>query len=154
MTGLSIGDLGTRTGLSVAAIRFHETHGIVAPLRNAGGHRRHGRADLRRLSFAMVAQRLGFSLAEIAAEMAHLPAHSAPSRADRARISTVFRGRIDARIATPDRLRDRLDGCIGCGCLSLDLCAAQRRRQPRGRGAGPTRADGLTFAQAAGCLRA
>ena len=123
MSGLTIGDLARRTGLAVSAIRFYETHGIVQPLRNAGGHRRYGRADIRRLSFAMIAQRLGFALADIAALMADLPAHKAPSKADWTRISTAIRGDIDARIATLERLRDRLDGCIGCGCLSLESCA-------------------------------
>lgn len=124
MTGsLTIGDLAARSGLAVSAIRFYETHGIVAPVRNAGGHRRYGRSDLRRLSFAMIAQRLGFPLAEIAAQMRDLPAHRAPDRADWARISTQFRVQIGDRIAALERLRDALDGCIGCGCLSLDRCA-------------------------------
>ena len=123
MSGLTIGDLADRTGLAVSAIRFYETHGIVHPVRNAGGHRRFGRADIRRLSFAMIAQRLGFALADIAALMEHLPAHKAPSKADWTRISTEIRGDIDGRIATLERLRDRLDGCIGCGCLSLESCA-------------------------------
>jgi MerR family transcriptional regulator, redox-sensitive transcriptional activator SoxR len=121
--GLTIGDLAARTGLAVSAIRFYETHGIVAPLRNAGGHRRYDRADLRRLSFAMIAQKLGFPLAEIAGHLTHLPASHAPSRDDWTRISQVFRARIDARIAALTDLRDKLDSCIGCGCLSLDRCA-------------------------------
>ncbi len=121
--GLTIGDLAERTGLAVSAIRFYETHGIVQPVRNAGGHRRYGRADIRRLSFAMIAQRLGFSLTEIAGQMAHLPAHKAPTKADWARISQAFRADIDGRIAMLERLRDKLDGCIGCGCLSLEACA-------------------------------
>lgn len=123
MAGLTISDLAHRTGLAVSAIRFYETHGIVQPLRNAGGHRRFDKADLRRLSFAMIAQRLGFSLAEIAAHMAHLPTHKAPSKADWVRISRTMRGEIDARITQLQSLRDRLDGCIGCGCLSLEVCA-------------------------------
>ncbi len=122
MADLSIGDLAARTGLAVSAIRFYETHGIVQPLRNAGGHRRYGRADIRRLSFVMAATGMGFSLADVAAHMAHLPAHKAPTKADWSRISRNFRGQIDARIATLERLRDRLDGCIGCGCLSLKSC--------------------------------
>jgi len=121
--GLTIGDLARRTGLAVSAIRFYETHGIVHPLRNSGGHRRYGRADLRRLSFTMAAQRLGFSLTEVAGHLAALPAERAPSRSDWARISGGFRARIDARIAALEDLRDKLDGCIGCGCLSLDRCA-------------------------------
>ncbi len=122
-TGLSIGDLADRTGLAVSAIRFYETHDIVKPVRNQGGHRRYDRSDIRRLSFVMAAQQLGFSLSEIAPHLRALPDHKAPSKADWTRISTKFRKRIDARIAALEELRDKLDGCIGCGCLSLDVCA-------------------------------
>lgn len=121
--GLTIGDLSERTGLAVSAIRFYETHGIVAPVRNAGGHRRYGRHDLRRLSFAMIAQQLGFSLPEIGARLSQLPAHKAPSKADWSSMGEEFRTDIDARIARLTLLRERLDGCIGCGCLSLETCA-------------------------------
>ncbi len=121
--GLTIGNLADRTGLAVSAIRFYETHGIVAPLRNAGGHRRYGRADIRRLSFAMISQRLGFPLAEIAGHLAGLPAHRAPSRGDWSAISAGFGAAIDARIVDLTELRRKLDACIGCGCLSLDKCA-------------------------------
>lgn len=121
--GLSIGDLADRTGLAVSAIRFYETHEIVKPVRNQGGHRRYGRSDIRRLSFVMAAQRLGFSLAEIAPHLRALPDHRAPTKADWTRISTAFRKKIDRRIAALEELRDKLDGCIGCGCLSLTSCA-------------------------------
>lgn len=121
--GLTIGDLADRTGLAVSAIRFYETHDIVKPLRNKGGHRRYGRADIRRLSFAMAAQRLGFPLAEIAGHLRALPDHKAPTKADWTRISRIFRHDIDARIVALQELRDKLDGCIGCGCLSLKSCA-------------------------------
>ncbi len=120
--GLTIGDLAQRTGLAVSAIRFYETHGIVAPLRNSGGHRRYDRADIRRLSFVMACQRLGFPLAEIAGHLAALPSDRAPNRADWTRIATAMRSAIDARLAALTDLRDKLDGCIGCGCLSLDRC--------------------------------
>lgn len=121
--GLTIGDLSARTGLAVSAIRFYETHGIVGPLRNAGGHRRYDRSDIRRLSFAMIAQGLGFSLAEIAAALKGLPDRRTPTREDWAVLSQGFRAAIDARISALTTLRDKLDGCIGCGCLSLDRCA-------------------------------
>ena len=98
MSGLTIGDLATRTGLAVSAIRFYETHGIVHPVRNAGGHRRYGAHDLRRLSFAMIAQRLGLPLADIAAHMADLPVHKAPSKSDWARISTAMRADLNTRL--------------------------------------------------------
>jgi MerR family transcriptional regulator, redox-sensitive transcriptional activator SoxR len=121
--GLSIGDLAGRSGLAVSAIRFYETHGIVRPLRNQGGHRRYGKADLRRLSFALIAQRLGFPLAEIARHLAALPADRAPDRQDWERIASGFRAEIGQRIDALQKLSDTLDGCIGCGCLSLDKCA-------------------------------
>lgn len=121
--GLTIGDLANRTGLAVSAIRFYETHAIVHPVRNAGGHRRYGPHDLRRLSFAMIAQKLGLPLADISAHMAHLPIHKAPSKSDWSRVSKLMRKDLNARIAQLQNLRDRLDGCIGCGCLSLDSCA-------------------------------
>lgn len=127
MQGLTIGDLAARTGLAVSAIRFYETQGIVAPARNGGGHRRYDRADIRRLSFVIVCQRLGFSLGEIAAHLAGLPADRAPSRRDWARIAKGMRHDIAARITALENLRDRLDGCIGCGCLSLDRCSLYNR---------------------------
>lgn len=136
--GLTIGDLADRTGLAVSAIRFYETHGLVHPLRNSGGHRRYDRADLRRLSFAMIAQKLGFSLTEISEHMAALPNNRAPNKADWAKISLTFRDRIDQRITALQTLRDNLDGCIGCGCLSLDTCALYNPKDIKGdQGPGP-----------------
>ena len=135
---LTIGDLSSRTGLAVSAIRFYETHGIVKPFRNAGGPRRYARADLRRLSFAMIAQRLGFPLATIAQHLSALPANKAPDRADWTRISQGFATQIDARIAALQQLRDHLDTCIGCGCLSLDRCAIWNPADRAGvKGPGP-----------------
>jgi MerR family transcriptional regulator, redox-sensitive transcriptional activator SoxR len=121
--GFAIGDLAARSGLAVSAIRFYETHGIVRPLRNRGGHRRYGKSDIRRLSFTLIAQRLGFPLADIARHLAALPADRAPDRQDWERIATGFRAEIADRIAALQKLSDTLDGCIGCGCLSLDKCA-------------------------------
>ena len=119
---ISIGQVAARTGLAVSAIRFYEDQGLISPVRNAGGHRRYARADIRRLSFVMAAQTLGFPLGEIADHLRDLPAHKAPSKADWTRISKGFRHKIDARIAALEDLRDKLDGCIGCGCLSLQSC--------------------------------
>ena len=141
--GLTIGDLSQRTGLAVSAIRYYETQGLLHPLRNTGGHRRYARADIRRLCFVMAAQRLGFPLAEIAAHMAHLPAHKAPTKADWTRISRRLRGEIDARIAALTALRETLDGCIGCGCLSLKSCALYNPGDVQGRaGPGPRKLMG------------
>ena len=137
-TGLAIGDLSARTGLAVSAIRFYETHDIIKPVRNAGGHRRYGRSDIRRLSFVMAAQKLGFSLSEIAPHLRRLPDHKAPTKADWTRISIAFRRDIDARITALEELRDKLDGCIGCGCLSLKSCALYNPADVKGLdGTGP-----------------
>jgi MerR family redox-sensitive transcriptional activator SoxR len=120
---LTIGELSRRTGLSVSAIRFYEARGLVSAIRTSGNQRRFLRFDIRRLSFALIAQRFGLSLAEIEAEMATLPLGRAPTRADWQAISTRLRDALDARIAMLEKTRDLLDGCIGCGCLSLDNCA-------------------------------
>lgn len=121
--GLSIGALAERTGLAVSAIRYYEAQGLIRPWRNAGGQRRFQRADLRRLSFVMIAQQFGFTLPQIRAELDRLPGGRTPTKADWARISVGFRENLSQKIETLTRLRDSLDGCIGCGCLSLPTCA-------------------------------
>jgi MerR family redox-sensitive transcriptional activator SoxR len=136
---LSIGDVARRTGLAVSAIRYYEDMGLIRPMRGPGGQRRFRRADIRRLSFVRIAQGFGFSLPQIRDTLATLPEGRTPNAADWRRISAGFRDALDARIATLTRLRDDLDGCIGCGCLSLDKCrlynpgdhAARRGDGPR-----------------------
>ncbi len=120
---LTIGELARRTGLSVSAIRFYESRGLVSAARTSGNQRRFPRAEIRRLSFALIAQQLGLTLGQIEAELATLPPGRPPSREDWQAISRRVRGALDARIALLTRTRARLDGCIGCGCLSLDRCA-------------------------------
>ncbi len=120
---MSIGDLARRTGLSVSAIRFYEARGLVRAVRSAGNQRRFMRADIRRLSFALIAQQLGLSLAEIEAALATLPHGQAPTRAEWRAIGERMRGALAAKIAMLQRTQELLDGCIGCGCLSLDRCA-------------------------------
>lgn len=120
---LNIGELAGRTGLSVSAIRFYESRGLVDSLRTSGNQRRFARADIRRLSFVLIAQQFGFTIEEIAAQLAALPQGRAPNKADWTRLARGFRAHLDRRIETLTRLRDNLDGCIGCGCLSLKTCA-------------------------------
>jgi MerR family redox-sensitive transcriptional activator SoxR len=135
--GLAIGEIARRTGLAVSAIRYYEDEGLIAPFRNSGGHRRYDRSDIRKLSFILIAQQLGFPLKRIREALAALPEGRPPSKADWTRLSHEFRADIDARIATLAGLREKLDGCIGCGCLSLDRCAlynADDRAAARGRG--------------------
>ena len=119
---LGIGEVARRTGLSVSALRFYEAQGLVRPIRASGGQRRYLRSDIRRLSVVMVATDLGFTLAEIRAEFEKLPERRAPGKADWTRLATHFRAELERRIAGLTLLRDRLDGCIGCGCLSLKSC--------------------------------
>jgi MerR family redox-sensitive transcriptional activator SoxR len=120
--GLSIGDLSVRTGLSVSAIRFYEKKGLIKPDRNSGNQRRYEGSDIRRLSFILIAQQIGLSIEEIKETMAALPEGRTPTKADWSKISRSFRKTLDDRIAMMERMRDRLDGCIGCGCLSLKAC--------------------------------
>ncbi len=119
---LTIGQVARRTGLSVSAIRYYETEGLVKPLRNAGGQRRFLRSDIRRLSFVLISQQLGLPLKDIRNWLGELPEQRAPNKRDWARISRVFRSQLQQRINTLELMRDRLDGCIGCGCLSLSNC--------------------------------
>ncbi|MEM7767356.1 MAG: redox-sensitive transcriptional activator SoxR [Pseudomonadota bacterium] len=135
---ISIGKLSERTGVAVSAIRFYEDKGLIRSIRNRGGHRRFLRADVRRLSFILIAQQLGFSLADIADQLASLPQGRNPTKRDWTRISRQFGAVLDARIAALTNLRTRLDGCIGCGCLSLKACALYNREdQAAANGPGP-----------------
>ena len=119
---IPIGQLAARTGVSVSAIRFYEDKGLIRAMRNAGGQRRFLRSDVRRLSFVMIAQQLGFTVAEIGELLSGLPQERTPTKADWSKISALFRERLDAQIERLELMRDRLDVCIGCGCLSLNKC--------------------------------
>ena len=135
---ISIGQLAARTGLAHSAIRYYEDEGLVHPERTAAGQRRFLRSDIRRLSFVMIAQRLGFPLARIRELLHELPDKRTPNARDWAKISGEIRGELDQRIAQLERLRDTLDGCIGCGCLSLDKCALYNPDDTAGEeGTGP-----------------
>ena len=132
--GLSIGDLAARTGLSVSAIRFYEERGLVHPDRNAGGQRRYERSDIRRLSFVMVAQKIGLTIGEIAEALSGLPDGRTPTKADWTKLSRKMQAGLNERIAMLERLRDKLDGCIGCGCLSMEVCALYNPEDAAGEG--------------------
>jgi len=136
--GLSIGDVAARTGLSVSAIRFYESRGLVKPDRRPSGQREFARADIRRLSFILIAQQMGLTIEEIGEVLADLPDKRTPTKADWTRISQRFRKRLDDHIAMVERLRNRLDGCIGCGCLSLKTCQLYNPEdRARAAGTGP-----------------
>jgi MerR family redox-sensitive transcriptional activator SoxR len=121
-TTLTVGELAARTGVAMSALRFYEQRGLLQATRNASGYREFSRATIRRVAFIVFAQRIGFSLEEIAAELARLPGDRVPTRSDWSRLSSRWVQRIDERIAELERLRDGLTECVGCGCLSLGRC--------------------------------
>ncbi|MFY8193965.1 MAG: redox-sensitive transcriptional activator SoxR [Novosphingobium sp.] len=133
---IPIGVLAQRTGLAVSAIRYYEDRGLIASVRTGGNQRRFLRSDIRRLGFVQIAQKLGLGLAEIERELAALPNGRTPNVLDWQRISRSLRKEIDARIQLLTRTRNKLDECIGCGCLSLDRCALYNK-EDRAGAAGP-----------------
>lgn len=137
---LTIGELSARTGVAVSAIRYYADGGLVHAYRTNAGQRRFARADIRRVSFILIAQQLGLSLDEIRSTLDQLPEGRTPNKADWARISTGIKARVDARMAELERIRSRLDGCIGCGCLSLETCQLYNPGDKMGKqGSGPRR---------------
>ena len=119
---LTIGALSDRTGVAPSALRFYEAEGLILSSRTEGGQRRYTRETIRRVSFVRVAKEVGLSLDEIRQALATLPDSRTPNRKDWERLSAAWRPRIDHQIRVLERLRDRLSGCIGCGCLSLQAC--------------------------------
>jgi MerR family transcriptional regulator, redox-sensitive transcriptional activator SoxR len=119
---LTVAEVARRSGFAPSALRFYEAKGLIAASRTSGRQRRYPRAVLRRLAFIRAASNVGLSLDEIAAELDTLPQGRTPNADDWQRISEDWRTRLDERIAAIEALRDRLDGCIGCGCLSLSTC--------------------------------
>ena len=123
METLAIGDFAARSGVAPSALRYYESEGLIRSTRTAGNQRRYQRTELRRVAFIRVAQQVGVSLEEIREALAGLPENRTPTKADWSRLSGRWRKRLDERIALLERLRDRLNGCIGCGCLSLQRCS-------------------------------
>jgi MerR family redox-sensitive transcriptional activator SoxR len=119
---LTVGQLAARSGVAVSALHFYEAQGLIHCRRTAGNQRRYTRDTLRRVAFVRAAQRVGIPLRAIAGALAELPGGRVPTRSDWATLSASWRGELDARIAQLQRLRDHLDDCIGCGCLSIDRC--------------------------------
>lgn len=119
---LAVGEVAARSGVAVSALHFYESKGLIQAARTGGNQRRYPRAILRRVAFIKVAQRVGIPLAEIAQALAALPDGRTPTAADWRRLSREWRAELDERIRTLTQLRDQLDGCIGCGCLSLKAC--------------------------------
>jgi MerR family transcriptional regulator, redox-sensitive transcriptional activator SoxR len=140
---LTIGELSERSGIATSAIRYYEERDLVVSRRTTGNQRRYPRATLRRLAFIRTAQRVGLTLEEIEAALATLPSNRTPTKADWTRLSRGWRPRLDRQIAQLERLRDTLDSCIGCGCLSLRRCALSNPDdEVAARGPGPVFLEG------------
>jgi len=143
---LSIGAIAERTGSNVSAIRFYASEGLIPSLRNSGGHRIFHRSVLRRVSFILIAQNLGYPLSQIRDALESLPDGRTPTKADWDRLSKAFSKDIDHKIAQLQNLKDSLSGCIGCGCLSLKKCALYNPEdQIRNKGVGARYLLGNSF---------
>lgn len=129
---MSIGELASRAGVAPSALRYYESLGLLSSTRTAGDRRRYQRSALRRVAVVRAAQRVGLSLEEIRAAFDTVPATEAPTRVQWARMAARWRPMIDQRIADLEKVRDELDGCIGCGCLSLQRCRLYNPDDVRG----------------------
>jgi MerR family redox-sensitive transcriptional activator SoxR len=121
--GLTVSEVARRSGYAASALRFYERQGLISATRTSGGQRRYARNVLRRLAFIRAARNVGLSLDEVRAELEHLPESRTPTKQDWGRISRDWRHRLDEQIIALQALRDGLQSCIGCGCLSLRSCA-------------------------------
>ena len=119
---LTVGQLAARSGVAVSALHFYEERGLISARRTTGNQRRYSRSTLRRVAFIRASQRVGIPLSQIASALAGLPANRTPTADDWAHLSAQWGADLDERISQLQRLRDRLTGCIGCGCLSLRVC--------------------------------
>lgn len=137
---LTPAQVAQRAGVSVSTLHFYEREGLIESSRTAGNQRRYGRDVLRRVAFIRVSQKVGISLGDIAAALASLPAGRTPTKTDWARLSQRWRQKLDERLTYLQRLRDSLDGCMGCGCLSLTSCSLYNLDDElSGSGTGPVR---------------
>lgn len=139
-TWLSVGEVAARSGVAVSTLHYYEKQGLLASRRTSGNQRRYAREVLRRVAFIRASQAVGIGLAEIAQALAGLPEGRTPTKADWSRLSRHWRASLDQRIAGLQLLRDKLDGCIGCGCLSLKACRLYNPKDALGAsGAGAQR---------------
>jgi len=139
---LPMGEISRRSGFAASAIRYYEAEGLIEAHRSGGGQRRFERSVLRRLAFIRAASNVGLTLEEVRGELARLPENRTPTKADWVRISAHWRRRLDEQMAALEALRDRLDSCIGCGCLSLKQCGISN---PVDRAAGSPEAPGAAL---------
>lgn len=121
-TELTVGEVAERSGISVSAVHFYESKGLLKAWRTSGNQRRYPREVLRRIAVIRIAQRVGVPLRTIRDTLTSLPTNRTPTAKDWEVLSLRWRTELDERIARLTKLRDELTSCIGCGCLSLDSC--------------------------------
>jgi MerR family redox-sensitive transcriptional activator SoxR len=143
---LTVTEVSRRSGFAASALRYYEDQGLIEATRTGGGRRRYERGVLRRLAFIRSASNIGLSLTEIRDELDRLPSGRTPTKADWQRISRHWRSRINEQIGALERLRDGLDSCIGCGCLSLKHCGIANTQD---RAAASAAAPGAAYLPAA-----
>ena len=119
---LTVSDVARRSGFAPSALRYYEREGLISAERSEGGQRRYARSVLRRLAFIRAARHVGLTLDEVRRSLDELPRSRTPTKEDWTRISRIWRQRLNEEIAALEALRDGLDSCIGCGCLSLQRC--------------------------------
>jgi MerR family redox-sensitive transcriptional activator SoxR len=119
---LTVGEVAERSGVAISTLHFYEDEGLITSWRNSGNQRRYAREVLRRVAVIKVAQRTGIPLKEIREALSTLPDKRTPTSTDWKKLSARWRSQLDDRIERLTRLRDQLDGCIGCGCLSIETC--------------------------------
>ena len=119
---LSVGQVATRCGVKVSTLHFYEQKGLIKSLRNQGNQRRYPRDVLRRISVIKAAQQFGISLQDIQQAFSHLPNQRTPNKDDWSQLSKTWKNQLNAQIRALEDLRDSLEGCIGCGCLSMTSC--------------------------------
>jgi MerR family redox-sensitive transcriptional activator SoxR len=139
---LTVSEVAGRSGFAASALRYYEREGLIQASRTSGGQRRYSRSVLRRLAFIRAASNVGLTLEEIRAELAQLPAGRTPTKSDWHRISKDWRTRLDEQVTALEALRDKLESCIGCGCLSLKQCGISN---PADRAAASPDAPGAAY---------
>ena len=141
-SGWTVGKVAKRCGVKISTLHFYERKGLIQSTRNAGNQRRYKADVLRRVSVIKAAQKMGIGLKAIKQAFETLPDQRTPTAKDWEKLSTTWRGELNARIAYLERLRDSLTGCIGCGCLSMKNCPIYNEEDKlASEGSGPVLLD-------------